>query len=73
MPRIAAKLESKNLDSSEEVRKFDKRKVELVNVAGAAVGRAHSSLVGNGLTALSPSRRRMVTKPFTLVTTSLKR
>jgi hypothetical protein len=44
MPQTAAKIGAKNPDSPEEVRKFDKGKVELVNVAGAAVGRAHSSL-----------------------------
>ncbi|MGD0014500.1 MAG: cupin domain-containing protein [Bryobacteraceae bacterium] len=33
-------FEVKSLNSPEEVRKFDKGKVELVNVAGAAVGRA---------------------------------
>jgi hypothetical protein len=34
------KFESKSLNAPEEVRKFDKGKVELVNVAGAMVGRA---------------------------------
>ncbi len=33
-------FELKSLNSPEEVRKFDKGKVELVNVAGAAIGRA---------------------------------
>jgi hypothetical protein len=40
MSQHAEKFESKNLNSPEEVRNFDKGKVELVNVAGAAVGRA---------------------------------
>jgi hypothetical protein len=40
MPKSTEKLESKNLNSPEEVRKFDKGKVELVNVAGATIGRA---------------------------------
>jgi hypothetical protein len=34
------KFESKSLNLPEEVRKFDKGKVELVNVAGATIGRA---------------------------------
>jgi hypothetical protein len=33
-------FEMKNLDSPDEVRKFDKGKVELVTVAGAMIGRA---------------------------------
>jgi hypothetical protein len=33
-------FELKSLNSPEEVRKFDKGKVELVNVAGSAIGRA---------------------------------
>jgi hypothetical protein len=40
MPQSAEKFESKSLNSPEEVRKFDKGKVELVSVAGAAIGRA---------------------------------
>jgi hypothetical protein len=40
MPKNAEKFESKSLNSPEEVRKFDKGKVELVKVAGAAIGRA---------------------------------
>ena len=36
----AERFESKSLNSPEEVRKFDNGKVEIVNVAGAAVGRA---------------------------------
>jgi hypothetical protein len=40
MPKSAEKFESKSLNSPEEVRKFDKGKVELVNVAGATIGRA---------------------------------
>ena len=34
------KFESKSLNLPEEVRKFDKGKVELVNIAGATIGRA---------------------------------
>jgi hypothetical protein len=37
---IAEAFEFKSLNSPDEVRKFDKGKVELVNVAGVAVGRA---------------------------------
>ena len=40
MPTSAEKFESKSLNMPEEVRKFDKGKVELVNVAGATIGRA---------------------------------
>lgn len=40
MPKTVEKMESKSLNSPEEVRKFDKGKVELVNVAGATIGRA---------------------------------
>jgi hypothetical protein len=40
MPQNAEKFESKSLNSPEEVRKFDKGKVEIVNVAGATIGRA---------------------------------
>src|ERR1700680_4715971 len=40
MPMSAETFELKSLNSPEEVRKFDKGKVELVNVAGAAIGRA---------------------------------
>jgi hypothetical protein len=40
MPKSAERFESKSLNSPDEVRKFDKGKVELVNVAGAAIGRA---------------------------------
>ena len=36
----AETFELKSLNSPDEVRKFDKGKVELVNVAGAAIGRA---------------------------------
>jgi hypothetical protein len=36
----AETFELKSLSSPDEVRKFDKGKVELVNVAGAAIGRA---------------------------------
>lgn len=34
------KMEVKNLNAPEQVRKFDKGRVELVNVGGAAIGRA---------------------------------
>jgi len=34
------KFESKSLNSPDEVRKFDKGKVELVNISGATIGRA---------------------------------
>lgn len=37
---IAHMLELKSLNSPEEVRKFDKGKVELVHVGGATIGRA---------------------------------
>ena len=37
---IAQMFELKSLNSPEEVRKFDKGKVELVQVAGATIGRA---------------------------------
>jgi quercetin dioxygenase-like cupin family protein len=40
MPQNAEKFESKSFNSPEEVRKFDKGKVELVNIAGATIGRA---------------------------------
>src|SRR5579863_10554456 len=40
MPTSAEKFESKSLNLPEEVRKFDKGKVELVNIAGATIGRA---------------------------------
>jgi hypothetical protein len=40
MPQSAEKFELKSLNSPEEVRKFDKGMVELVNVAGATIGRA---------------------------------
>jgi hypothetical protein len=40
MPQNAEKFESKSLNSPEEVRKFDKGKVEIVKVAGATIGRA---------------------------------
>jgi hypothetical protein len=36
----AAKFELKSVNSPEEVRKFDKGKVELVKIAGATIGRA---------------------------------
>jgi hypothetical protein len=40
MSKSTEKFESKSMNSPEEVRKFDKGKVELVNVAGATIGRA---------------------------------
>ncbi len=40
MPKDAENLESKNFHSPNEVRNFEKGKVELVNVGGADVGRA---------------------------------
>ena len=40
MQTSAEKFESKSLNLPEEVRKFDKGKVELVTVAGATIGRA---------------------------------
>jgi hypothetical protein len=40
MTQGTEKFESKSLNSPEEVRKFDKGKVELVTIAGATIGRA---------------------------------
>src|ERR1700731_3666310 len=40
MSKNSEKLESQSLNSPEEVRTFDKGKVELVIVAGATIGRA---------------------------------
>jgi len=40
MPNNAEKFESKSLNLPEEVRKFDKGKVEVVKIAGATIGRA---------------------------------
>jgi hypothetical protein len=40
MPQTLAKTECKNFNSPDEVRRFDKGKVELVNVAGVKVARA---------------------------------
>jgi hypothetical protein len=40
MPQSAEKFEAKSLNAPEEVRKFEKGKVELVKVAGATIGRA---------------------------------
>ena len=40
MPNNAEKFESKSLNLPEEVRKFDKGEVEIVNIAGATIGRA---------------------------------
>ncbi len=40
MPKGTETFESKSLNSPEEVRTFDRGKVELVNIAGATIGRA---------------------------------
>ena len=40
MVATASKFELKSLNSPEEVRKFEKGKVDIVNVAGNAIGRA---------------------------------
>jgi len=40
MPHTATKVEHKSLNMPEEVRKFEKGKLELVNVDGVMVGRA---------------------------------
>lgn len=40
MPSVLEKLEVKNLGKPDEVRTFEKGKVELVNIAGRTVGRA---------------------------------
>ena len=40
MPMVSEKFEAKNMSVPEEVRKFDKGKVELVSIGGAMVGRA---------------------------------
>jgi hypothetical protein len=40
MPQVSEQFEAKSLNSPDEVRKFDKGTVELVNIAGATVGRA---------------------------------
>ena len=40
MPTSAQAFESKSMAAPDEVRKFDKGKVELVKVAGATIGRA---------------------------------
>ena len=40
MPKTMEKLERKNVNSADEVRRFNKGKVELVKVGGAMVGRA---------------------------------
>jgi len=40
MQNNAEKFESKSLNLPEEVRKFDKGKVEIVKIAGATIGRA---------------------------------
>ena len=40
MQKTLEKFELKSLNSPEETRKFEKGKVELVNVAGAMIGRA---------------------------------
>lgn len=40
MPQTMAKVERKSLSAPEEVRRFDKGKLEVVNVDGVLVGRA---------------------------------
>jgi hypothetical protein len=40
MPQTVAKVEKKSLNAPEEVRKFEKGKLELVNVDGVMIGRA---------------------------------
>ena len=40
MTQTAAKIETKTFNAPDEVRRFAKGKLELVNVAGASVGRA---------------------------------
>lgn len=40
MPQTVAKIERKSFNAPEEVRKFEKGKLELVNVDGASIGRA---------------------------------
>ena len=40
VPTKAKALESKSLNSPDEVRKFEKGKLELVTIAGATIGRA---------------------------------
>jgi hypothetical protein len=40
MPKTMERIERKNVNSAEEVRRFNKGKVELVKVGGATVGRA---------------------------------
>jgi hypothetical protein len=40
MPQSTEKFEAKSLNAPEEVRKFEKGKVELVKVGGATIGRA---------------------------------
>ena len=40
MPETAAKIENKNFNAPDEVHRFEKGKVELVNVGGSTVARA---------------------------------
>jgi hypothetical protein len=40
MPQTIGKVERKKFDAPEEVRKFEKGKVELVTIEGAAIGKA---------------------------------
>ena len=56
MSKSAEKFESKSLNSPEEVRKFDKGKVELVNVAGATIGRATFEPGWKWSTCVKPNR-----------------
>ena len=50
MVKMAKKerIEAKSLDTPEEVRTFDKGKVELVQVGGGMIGRAFFSRDGSG-------------------------
>jgi hypothetical protein len=40
MPQVSGKVDCKSLNAPEEVRRFDKGKLELVTVDGAMIGRA---------------------------------
>ncbi|MCB4756915.1 MAG: cupin domain-containing protein [Elusimicrobia bacterium] len=40
MEKLLEKLEIKSLNSPEDVRKFDKGKLELINIGGVVIGRA---------------------------------
>ena len=43
-----AKILTKSFESPDEVRTFEKGKVEIVNLGNVIIGRAHLSLVGVG-------------------------